>query len=66
MKDYQKKLALSVIEMGKALGISRSTAYALSRRADFPTARIGQRIVIPVDALQDWLNRGGTNGTDAV
>lgn len=60
MKGFENKLAISVPEMAKVLGISRSMAYTLVNRADFPSARLGQRIVVPVDALKDWLNRGGT------
>lgn len=50
------RLALSVMEMARTLGVSRSTAYALTRRAGFPVCRIGDRVLIPVDALRDWLN----------
>lgn len=56
------KVVFSVEELQKALGISRSSAYDLVRREDFPIARIGKRIVIPVDALREWLARGGTEG----
>ena len=50
------RLALSVAELARALGISRSKAYALVRQADFPARRVGDRVLIPVDALRDWLN----------
>ena len=52
------KLALSVAEMAETLGISRTTAYELVNREDFPSMRIGQRIIVPVDALDRWLERG--------
>ena len=51
---------LSIPEMQKALGISRSTAYTLIKRTDFPSARVGKRIVIPETDLQEWLSKGGT------
>lgn len=54
-----ERLALSVPEMGKALGISRSKAYQLANRADFPTVRVDGRVIIPLEGLREWLNRGG-------
>lgn len=50
-----EKLTMNVTEMSKQLGISKPTAYELTRRSDFPTLKIGRRIVIPVEAFQMWL-----------
>lgn len=60
-----EKLALSVIELAEALGISRTNAYELMKRPDFPSARLGKRIVIPVAALNEWLAKGGTDAKEA-
>ena len=50
------KLTFTVLEMAKALGISRPVAYELCNREDFPAVRVSsKRIVIPVDALNQWL-----------
>lgn len=57
-KAVSDKRALSVAEMAETLGISRTTAYELVNREDFPSMRIGQRIIVPVDALDRWLERG--------
>ena len=57
-KAVSDKRALSVTEMAETLGISRTTAYELVNREDFPSMRIGQRIIVPVDALDRWLERG--------
>ena len=54
-KVVSDKRALSVAEMAETLGISRTTAYELVNREDFPSMRIGQRIIVPVDALDRWL-----------
>ena len=56
-----EKLVLSVTDLAETLGIGRSKAYELIAREDFPSARLGRRIVIPVDALNEWLKRGGTD-----
>ena len=66
-KGYMKKvqfrsyeelpLMLSVPEMAAALGISRAGAYELVRTEGFPSLKIGSRIVIPKDELQEWVKR---------
>ena len=66
-KGYMKKvqfrsyeelpLMLSVPEMAAALGISRAGAYELVRTEGFPALKIGSRIVIPKDDLQEWVKR---------
>jgi predicted DNA-binding transcriptional regulator AlpA len=51
-----EKLAYSVPEMAKALGLGLNIAYDLCNRDDFPAIRIGERrIIIPVDKLRIWL-----------
>ena len=57
-KSYEDlPLMLSVPEMATALGISRAGAYELARSEGFPALRIGTRIVIPKDKLQEWVNK---------
>ena len=58
IKSYEDlPLMLSVPEMGAALGISRAGAYELARSEGFPALRIGTRIVIPKDKLQEWVDK---------
>ena len=57
-KSYEDlPLMFSVPEMGAALGISRAGAYELARSEGFPALRIGTRIVIPKDKLQEWVDK---------
>lgn len=57
-KSYEDlPLMLSVPEMATALGISRAGAYELARSKGFPALRIGTRIVIPKDKLQEWVDK---------
>lgn len=57
-KSYEDlPLMLSVPEMATALGISRAGAYELARSEGFPALRIGNRIVIPKDKLQEWVDK---------
>ena len=49
-------LNLSADDVSGILGISRANAYILLHREDFPTIRIGKRIMIPRDRFLAWLN----------
>ena len=49
-------IMLSVPQLAAVLNISRSGAYALVRSDGFPSLKIGSRIVIPKDKLQNWIN----------
>ena len=49
-------IMLSVPQLAVVLNISCSGAYALVRSDGFPSLKIGSRIVIPKDKLQDWIN----------
>jgi len=56
-----QKLTVTVNEMAKMLGISRPTAYELTKREGFPAIRVSERrIIIPVDRLTKWLNEEAT------
>lgn len=50
-------LMLSVPEIASVLGISRAASYELARSKDFPSLRIGTRIVVPKDQFIEWVNR---------
>lgn len=65
-KNNSERLALSVPEMAKALGISRVKAYQLANRANFPAVRLDGRIIIPVEQLRKWLDRGGADGKSSL
>ena len=54
---HQKKEVLSITELAEALSISKSTAFQLAHRDDFPSIRIGKRILIPRTKLIDWINK---------
>lgn len=59
---------LSPEEARERLRISRNCMYALCRRTGFPSFRVGRKILIPSDALERWIQEGGTgkNGTENV
>jgi len=51
------RLTVTVSELSQILGVNRTAAYFLVRRSDFPSIRIGKRIVIPKVALLRWLDQ---------
>ena len=55
-----EELMLSVEKTGKLMGVSRQIAYKLSRRADFPTLRIGRRVLVPRKQLEEWIEHNVT------
>ena len=52
----QGKMLLTVREAAETLGISRATVYTLIHRDDFPSIRIGSKILINAKKLQEWVD----------
>ena len=50
-----KKKTYTVPEAAEALGIGRNAAYEAARTGQLPTIRIGERILVPVAALERML-----------
>lgn len=51
------KTTMSVQELSAEMGISLPKAYELVKEPDFPTIRVGTRILIPTEAYREWLLR---------
>ena len=47
---------LSISQVASALNISRSSAYELAHCKNFPSMRIGSRIIVPKDRLMAWID----------
>jgi excisionase family DNA binding protein len=50
------KLAFSVGEASKLLGIGRGTLYAAVNEGRIPAIKFGSRTLIPAKGLRDWLS----------
>ena len=48
---------LRPMEVAAALGISKTTMYAMLRAGELPVIHIGRAARIPRRAVQDWLDR---------
>lgn len=53
-----EKLAYSVREAAAAIGVSIGQMYNIVHIADFPKKVVGGKILIPVKALERWLENG--------
>lgn len=54
MNTLEKKV-YSVPEIAAMLGISRTKAYDLTHREDFPAIRLGRRTVVRCEDFERWL-----------
>ena len=62
-KSYDElPLFLNAEIVARVLGVSPSSGYELMHEPDFPSLRIGSRIVIPKEAFICWVEEhtGGT------
>ena len=50
-------LMLSVPDVAKVLGISRAGAYDLAHIKEFPSMKIGSRIIVPKDKFLLWIEK---------
>lgn len=50
------KIAYSVEETSKALGIGKTKIYELVKKGSIPSIRLDNRILIPVQALNEFIN----------
>ena len=53
-----EKLTYSIREAAKLLGIHQVTAYRMARRGELPSMRLGSRVVVPADALKEFIEAG--------
>lgn len=53
------KFSFTIKEAAEVVGVSVSTMRKIIQREDFPVVRVSpRRLVVPADALRDWLNAG--------
>ncbi len=50
-----QKITYNAEEIAQILGVSKSAAYDLLHREDFPTLRIGKRLLVVASRFDEWL-----------
>ena len=56
-------LFLNAKMVGGVLGISPASSYELLHLEDFPTLKIGNRLVVPKEKFIAWVEENTTGGT---
>lgn len=64
--DYKRfddlPLMLSVQELSVVLGVSRTSAYELTKEKGFPSVKVRGRIVIPKEQFIKWIDKQAEKG----
>jgi excisionase family DNA binding protein len=55
LDELATQATISVEQAAHVLGLGRTAAYEAARRGEFPTRRLGRRVLVPVPALLEWL-----------
>ena len=55
-------LLLNVKQLVDLMGVSDSSIYELIQEDDFPSLRIGKRIVVPKEKFIQWVERNTKKG----
>lgn len=64
-KSYDElPLMLNMKQLSDLLGISDASAYELVQEEDFPSLRIGNRIVVPKEELRRWISAHTKGGQE--
>ena len=57
-KSYDElPLMLNAETIKNVLGISLTSAYELMHVKDFPSIKIGSRIIVPKDKFREWIDK---------
>jgi DNA binding domain, excisionase family len=55
--DKLEPLAVSAPEAARLLGVSKPTVYQYIHRDDFPAFKLGNRTLVSVDGLKEWIRK---------
>mgnify|MGYP000830180116 CR=1 FL=1 len=65
-KSYDElPLFLNATTVAKVLGIALSSSYELMHEKDFPTLRVGSRMVVPKEKFIEWVEQHTKGGDDS-
>lgn len=64
-KTYDElPLFLNAATVSSVLGVSPGSAYELMHEKDFPTLRVGSRMVVPKEKFIEWVEQHTKGGGD--
>lgn len=56
----QKRLALTIAETAQVCGVSVPFVRLEIRRGNLRAVKLGRRVIVPIEALREWLAAGET------
>lgn len=64
-KTYEElPLFLNAKMIGEVLGVSPASSYELLHQDDFPTLKIGNRLVVPKEKFIQWVEQNTQGGAE--
>lgn len=54
MEEKRSRTSMSVVEMGRLLGLSKTEAYWLVKKNYFKTIEVGNRMRVMIDSFESW------------
>ena len=57
MGSAVEMLTVSLPVAAKMLGVSKPTVYQYAKSPDFPSFKIGGRVLVSVEGLKEWVHR---------
>lgn len=64
-KSYEElPLFLNARTVAQVLGVSASSSYELMHQQNFPSLKIGNRIVVPKERFVQWVEQNMSVGND--
>ena len=64
-KDPPQHLTLTPTDAAQQLRIGRTKMYALLHQRVIPSVRLGRKILIPTQALTDWLQQQASDSSQS-
>ena len=58
-------LFLNAAMVAQVLGVSPASSYELMHEKDFPTLRVGSRMVVPKEKFIEWVEQHTKGGDDS-
>lgn len=53
----EDRIAISVEEAARMVGLSRAAFYPIVMAGDVPSVKVGARRLVPMNALREWMDR---------
>ncbi|WP_066639194.1 helix-turn-helix domain-containing protein [Desulfolucanica intricata] len=67
IKGHNDLPMIMTVELtAQVLGLNKGTVYEMIRQKRIPAVKVGRRLLVPRDALLDWITKEAMDNTQAV